>query len=133
MTDKHENLIREIREDFIRTSSYTGIRVMSPRVEAAMRAVKRHLFVQEHHQSVAYINQPLPIGRQQTISQPYIVALMTELIAPLPEHKVLEIGTGSGYQAAVLAELVREVYSIEIIGSLAKLAGEFKIGGHILF
>ena len=122
MTDKHENLIREIQEDFLSTSPYTGIKAMSPKVEAAIRAVKRHQFVQEQHQSVAYINRPLPIGREQTISQPYIVALMTELITPSSGHKVLEIGTGSGYQAAVLAELVSEVYSIEIIGSLAKMA-----------
>ena len=122
MTEKHENLIREIREDFVRTASYTGVNKMSPSVEAAIRSVKRELFVQEQHQSVAYINRPLPIGREQTISQPYIVALMTELITPLPEHKVLEIGTGSGYQAAVLAEIVREVCTIEIIGSLAEMA-----------
>ena len=124
MTDKQETLIREIREEFLQTSPYTGLKAMSPRVEAAVRAVKRHLFVQEQHQAAAYINRPLPIGHEQTISQPYIVALMTELIAPMPEHKVLEIGTGSGYQAAVLAELVREVYSIEIIGPLAKTAAE---------
>jgi protein-L-isoaspartate(D-aspartate) O-methyltransferase len=86
----------------------------------AMRAVPRHLFVPEELRSRAYIDGPLPIGYRQTISQPYIVALMTELVAPTSDTKVLEVGTGSGYQAAVLAEIVREVYTIEIIPELGE-------------
>ena len=85
----------------------------------AMRRVPRHLFVPAELQQFAYDDRPLPIGRAQTISQPYIVAYMTEALQLEPEHKVLEVGTGSGYQAAVLAEIVEQVYSIEIIPDLA--------------
>lgn len=84
----------------------------------AMRKVPRHLLVPEKVRNYAYDDMPLPIGEGQTISQPYIVALMTELIQPKKNMKVLEIGTGSGYQAAVLAELVKEVYTIEIFEGL---------------
>ncbi len=87
-----------------------------------MRLTPRHLFVPEEARSVAYADHPLPIGSGATISQPYIVALMTELLAPQKEHRVLEIGTGSGYQAAVLAQLCRHVYSIEIVPELADAA-----------
>ena len=86
--------------------------------------VPRHAFVPEALQARAYDNHPLPIGQGQTISQPYIVALMTDLLHPRPEHVVLEIGTGSGYQAAVLAGLVKQVYSVEIVESLACQARE---------
>ncbi|MBN3039371.1 MAG: protein-L-isoaspartate(D-aspartate) O-methyltransferase [Candidatus Omnitrophica bacterium] len=88
-------------------------------VLAAMRKVPRHKFVPDDLKIFAYLDRPLPIGHGQTISQPYIVALMTELAGLKPEYKVLEIGTGSGYQAAVLAELVAEVYTIEILKPLA--------------
>jgi protein-L-isoaspartate(D-aspartate) O-methyltransferase len=88
----------------------------------AVRKVPRHLFVAEGLREVAYTDGPLPIGEEQTISQPYIVALMTELLGLKGGEKVLEIGTGSGYQAAVLAEIAKEVYSIEIICSLAEMA-----------
>ena len=81
----------------------------------AMRAVPRHLFVPSYLMGGAYQDQPLPIGYGQTISQPYIVAYMTELVRPQAGHKVLEIGTGSGYQAAVLAQIVHQVYTIEIL------------------
>jgi protein-L-isoaspartate(D-aspartate) O-methyltransferase len=94
------------------------------RVLRALREVERHRFVPENVQAEAYANRPLPIGHGQTISQPYIVALMTDLVAPRPGDRVLEVGTGSGYQAAVLAELVGEVYSIEIIEPLAEQARE---------
>jgi protein-L-isoaspartate(D-aspartate) O-methyltransferase len=87
---------------------------------AAMRAVPRHLFVPESRRRQAYEDRPVPIGYGQTISQPYIVAYMTQLLEPAPEMRVLEIGTGSGYQAAVLAELQAEVYTIEIVAELAK-------------
>jgi protein-L-isoaspartate(D-aspartate) O-methyltransferase len=96
--------------------------VRDARVLAVMRKIPRHLFVPSGWQSFAYTDQPLPIGEGQTISQPYIVAFMTEALELKPEDRVLEIGTGSGYQAAVLAELVREVYSIEIVEPLAKEA-----------
>ncbi|HWN83225.1 MAG TPA: protein-L-isoaspartate(D-aspartate) O-methyltransferase [Candidatus Udaeobacter sp.] len=91
-------------------------------VLAAMRRVPRHRFVPESWASAAYADQPLPIGEDQTISQPYIVALMTELLRLRPGDKVLEIGTGSGYQAAVLAEITPQVYSIEILAPLAERA-----------
>jgi protein-L-isoaspartate(D-aspartate) O-methyltransferase len=94
--------------------------VRDPRVLAVMREVPRHLFVPEGESAHAYEDHPLPIGWNQTISQPYIVALMTELAEISSEEKVLEIGTGSGYQSAVLARLAREVYSIEIVPGLAQ-------------
>lgn len=90
-----------------------------PRVMDAIARVPRHLFVPPAQQPHAYENRPLPIGEGQTISQPYIVALMTDLLKPGREDSVLEVGTGSGYQAAVLAELVRAVYTIEIVEPLA--------------
>ncbi len=96
--------------------------VKDPRVLAAMLKVERHRFVPKDLHSSAYSDQPLPIGEGQTISQPYIVALMTELLELKGEEKVLEIGTGSGYQAAILAELAKEVYTIEIIEKLATSA-----------
>jgi len=97
-----------------------GIR--DPRVIAALRAVPRHEFIPEELRAEAYDDGPLPIGYGQTISQPYIVAFMTEALALQPGHRVLEIGTGSGYQAAVLARLVRDVYSIEIVAPLGQRA-----------
>ncbi len=98
--------------------------VKDPRVLTAMRTVPRHLFVEKKHQSAAYGDFPLPIGYGQTISQPYIVALMTEMLGAKPDHKVLEVGAGSGYQAAVLSLLVKEVYTIEIVEALALQAEE---------
>lgn len=97
--------------------------VHDPAVLSAMRSVPRHRFVPESIAHLAYSDQPLPIGEGQTISQPYIVALMTELAEVQPEDRVLEIGTGSGYQAAVLAEITPHVYSIEILPGLAEQAG----------
>jgi len=96
--------------------------VKDPRVLSALSKVERNRFVPEEYLNSAYSDQPLPIGEGQTISQPYIVALMTELLELKGDEKVLEIGTGSGYQAAILAELAKEVYSIEIIESLASMA-----------
>ncbi len=90
----------------------------------AMRTVPRHLFVPPHSVADAYDDRPLPIGYGQTISQPYIVAYMTELVKPQADHRVLEIGTGSGYQAAVLAEIVDTIYTIEIITELENAAAE---------
>lgn len=96
--------------------------VSDPRVLEAMAAVPRHLFVPDALIDAAYQDHPLPIGHGQTISQPYIVALMTESLRPQPGDRILEVGTGSGYQAAVLSVLVAEVYSIEIVGELAATA-----------
>jgi len=96
--------------------------VRDPQVLRAMRAVPRHRFVPEAQSSAAYDDRPLPIGHGQTISQPYIVALMSELADLKPGDKVLEVGTGSGYQAAVLAEMGVKVFSIEIVAPLAKQA-----------
>jgi protein-L-isoaspartate(D-aspartate) O-methyltransferase len=98
--------------------------VSDKRVLAAMRAVPRHLFVPDNYTSLAYSDSPLPIGEDQTISQPYIVAYMTEALELKKTDKILEIGTGSGYQAAILAEIVREVYTIEIIPVLGNRAGK---------
>jgi protein-L-isoaspartate(D-aspartate) O-methyltransferase len=81
----------------------------------AMKTVPRHEFVPEAYRKSAYVDSPLPIGLDQTISQPYIVALMTELVDPMPSYRILEVGTGSGYQAAVISRLVKDVYTIEII------------------
>lgn len=98
--------------------------IKNPDVLRAMRAVPRHAFVPDELKEKAYLDQPLPIGRGQTISQPYMVAVMTERLKPSKELRVLEIGTGSGYQCAVLAELFGEVYSIELIGELGRAAEE---------
>ncbi|MBI2988488.1 MAG: protein-L-isoaspartate(D-aspartate) O-methyltransferase [Deltaproteobacteria bacterium] len=97
--------------------------IKDPKVLEAMSQVPRHLFVMEKHRSSAYEDRPLPIGKGQTISQPYVVALMTELLELKGGEKVLEIGTGSGYQAAVLSHLAKEVYTIEIVPALAEKAG----------
>jgi protein-L-isoaspartate(D-aspartate) O-methyltransferase len=96
--------------------------VRDSRVLAAMRKVPRHLFVPEALREHAYDDSPLPIGLGQTISQPYIVAYMTEVLGIEPSHRVLEIGTGSGYQAAILGELAREVYTVELLADLATRA-----------
>ncbi|MBC8176049.1 MAG: protein-L-isoaspartate(D-aspartate) O-methyltransferase [Desulfobacteraceae bacterium] len=98
--------------------------VNDPDVIKAMRKVPRHLFVPQENRRFSYADHPLPIGEGQTISQPYIVAFMTEVLKLKPGERVLEIGTGSGYQAAVLAEIINEVYSIEIIQALGESARE---------
>jgi protein-L-isoaspartate(D-aspartate) O-methyltransferase len=96
--------------------------IKDPAALSALRKTPRHLFVPNNVLDDAYDDRPLPIGYGQTISQPFIVAYMTEIVKPKPDHRVLEIGTGSGYQAAVLAEIVKEVYTIEIIDSLGSQA-----------
>ncbi len=117
-------LVAEVEAMYADTRMHTGLAVMSPQVRAALAKVERHRFVPGGQQALAYRNHPLPIGSGQTISQPYIVALSTDLVAPQPGQRVLEIGTGSGYQAAMLAEIVQKVYSIEIVPSLGKEAAE---------
>ena len=115
-------MVVEIAADVARAATWTGRTALSPRVMAAMGKVERHRFVPEALAPHAYLNRPLPIGEGQTISQPFIVALMTDLLDLSPGDKVLEVGTGSGYQAAVLAELGARVFSIEILAGLSREA-----------
>ena len=119
-----QRMIQEIQADARRTATYTGMERIGEPVIAALRKTRREQFVLPRNRSLAYANHPLPIGHGQTISQPFIVAVMTEALAIAPHHRVLEIGTGSGYQAAVLSHLASEVYSIEIVSELADAAAE---------
>jgi len=117
-----EKEFRKEREAMVRDQiAARGVR--DARVLEAMRRVPRHLFVPEQNRARAYGDHPLPLGRGQTISQPYIVAFMTECLALKPGEKVLEVGTGSGYQSAILACLTDRVFSVEIDGELARRAG----------
>lgn len=118
----HHRMLREIEKDAARTAHWTGRKAFSKRTMTAMAAVKRHHFVRPEDEVVAYVNRPQPIGHGQTISQPYIVALMTDLLDLSGDEKVLEIGTGSGYQAAVLGRTAGEVFTMEIVEPLAKTA-----------
>ncbi|WP_298739867.1 protein-L-isoaspartate(D-aspartate) O-methyltransferase [uncultured Chitinophaga sp.] len=118
-----EDAYRESRNAMV-TQQIRKEGIRSPAVLAAMRAVPRHLFVPESMRSYAYSDRPVPIGYGQTISQPYIVAYMTQAITPQPGFKVLEIGTGSGYQAAILSGIVKAVYTIEIVAPLGQSANE---------
>ncbi len=120
-TERRE-MITAIKETVDETRSYTGIDTLDERVMDVLATVPRHKFVPEALREFAYLNRPLPIGAGQTISQPYIVALMTHLMNVDGDSVVLEVGTGSGYQAAALARLARHVYTIEIIEALGKRA-----------
>ncbi len=111
-------------EGMIETLRAKPYEIQSERVLEAMRAVPREFFVPEDWRHAAYADRALPIGYEQTISQPYIVALMTEMLDPQPTDRVLEIGTGSGYQTAILAQMVAHVYSVEIVGALVDRARE---------
>ena len=115
--DRRERLVTEVVL-YARLAGDANDRHLSQLVVDSLAAVERHKFVPDREKRAAYENRPLPIGHGQTISQPYIVALMTDLIDPRPEDKVLEVGTGSGYQAAILAGIVDRVYTIEIIEPL---------------
>jgi len=117
-------MVSEIEHEVTLTSSSLRKASLEKQVVDALLKVPRHEFVPPDQRLYAYENRPLPIGYGQTISQPYIVAIMTDLLKLKPAHRVLEIGTGSGYQAAILAELVSDVYTIEIIGALAGQAKE---------
>jgi len=119
---QRRTLVESIKSDVAETAKFIGTNALQPKVMEAIATVPRHLFVPKSKRLFAYYNQPLPIGYGQTISQPYIVALMTHLLNLKSSDKVLEIGTGSGYQAAVIAELVDAIYSIEIVPELAKRA-----------
>jgi protein-L-isoaspartate(D-aspartate) O-methyltransferase len=118
-----DGALKQRRQVMVREHLEAG-GIRDPKVLAAMRKVPRHEFVPAEWRDRAYDDRPLPIGEDQTISQPYIVAFMTEQLALKPGERVLEIGTGSGYQAAVLAELVKDVYTIEIVEPLGKRAAE---------
>ncbi len=117
-----EELLEEIKAEFADTARWTGRPMPSARVMAALAKVPRDQFVPETEVALAYANSALPIGYRQTISQPFIVALMTDLLDLQPSASVLEIGTGSGYQAAVLAELAAGVFTIEVVPELAERA-----------
>jgi protein-L-isoaspartate(D-aspartate) O-methyltransferase len=117
-----ERMLADIEMEISITRHLIGRDTFNARVMQAMRAVPRAEFVPEHMKHFAFDNGPLPIGHNQTISQPYIVALMTDLLEPDPDDVILEIGTGSGYQAAVLSRLVKKVYSLEIIPELSQAA-----------
>ncbi|HET7670614.1 MAG TPA: protein-L-isoaspartate(D-aspartate) O-methyltransferase [Burkholderiales bacterium] len=117
-------MVAEVDAMYAETRRETGLASMSPAVRAALGKVERHRLVPRESQSSAYVNRPLAIGSGQTISQPYIVALSTDLLNPKPGDVVLDVGTGSGYQAAVLAEVAKQVYSIELIESLGRSAAE---------
>lgn len=117
-----ESLLKQIAADFKQTEHLTGCAFLKQDIANALHQVPRHEFVPASSRDCAYINAPLPIGKGQTISQPFIVALMTQLLNLKPTSRVLEIGTGCGYQSAVLAALVKTVYSIEIIPDLARKA-----------
>ncbi|MBT3905496.1 MAG: protein-L-isoaspartate(D-aspartate) O-methyltransferase [Rhodospirillaceae bacterium] len=116
-------MLQEIEVDAFETRKRTGRRKFSDKVMSAMANVPRHKFMAPDEARFAYINRPQSIGHGQTISQPYIVALMTDLLDLTPKDRVLEIGTGSGYQTAVLSSIVAEVYSVETIAPLADAAG----------
>ena len=118
------DMVRAVAETTEETAEWLGKTALAPKVMEAMGRVPRHLFVPPDLEDMGYLNRPLPIGYGQTISQPYIVALMTDLLEPEPGDVAFELGTGSSYQAAVLAELVAEVYTVEIVPPLAESAAE---------
>ena len=122
MMAEHDALIAEIEAEARETAAWTGRDRFAPRVITALRKVRRERFVPDREVARAYVNAPLPIGCGQTISQPFIVALMSDLLDLRPVDRVLEVGTGSGYQAAVLAELAGGVFSTEVIAELAEVA-----------
>lgn len=119
-----KRMVEEVEATYAETQAETGLAAMSAPVRAALSKVERHRLVSPTDASRAYRNHPLPIGGGQTISQPYIVALSTDLLKLKSDDVVLDVGTGSGYQAAVLAEIAAKVYSIELIESLGRQAAE---------
>jgi protein-L-isoaspartate(D-aspartate) O-methyltransferase len=117
-----QTMLRTIEEECRFTGGLTGRYTLRQEIFDAMATVRREEFVPDEFKPYAYDNNPLPIGNGQTISQPFIVALMTDLLEPGPDDIILEIGTGSGYQAAILSQLVKRVYSLEIVPELARQA-----------
>jgi protein-L-isoaspartate(D-aspartate) O-methyltransferase len=124
MAGLRQDMLEAVRDSVRESEGYTGYSELSEKVMNAMGAVPRDEFVPPAYRHLAYSNTPLPIEAGQTISQPLIVALMTELLEPQPEDIILEVGTGSGYQAAVLAHLVKHVYGVEIVEVLAQGAAQ---------
>jgi protein-L-isoaspartate(D-aspartate) O-methyltransferase len=122
MKTKMQRLLDEIESEYKYTSGMTGKNTLDPKVKAALANVARDKFVPKSHIDSAFYNGPLPIGHGQTISQPYIVAIMTDLLELEAGDVVLEIGTGSGYQAAILSQLCKQVYTIEYVPALADMA-----------
>lgn len=122
MKDARARMVREVERLYGDLGPALEGRTLSPRVREALLAVPRHLFVPPERLQEAYLNRPVPIGYGQTISQPFIVGLMTDLLDLTPEDRVLEVGTGSGYQTAVLSRLAKEVFSIELSAPLAERA-----------
>ena len=120
--EPRDGMLHAIATDCRFTSGYTGKTALSPRVLRAMASVPREEFVPRQLKHMAYENSPLPIGEGQTISQPFIVALMTDLLCPERDDVMLEIGAGSGYQAAVLSRLIHKLYTIEVVPTLAERA-----------
>jgi protein-L-isoaspartate(D-aspartate) O-methyltransferase len=121
---QRHHLVDIIKDDVVRTRNFLGQGALDERVLDAVRKVPRHEFVPVDQRAYSYENRPLPIGYGQTISQPFIVAIMTDLLKPKKTDRILEVGTGSGYQAAILAELVDSVYTIEIVEELGRQAAE---------
>ena len=117
-----KRMMADIESEVHYTRSMIGKDALDPRVMQVMARVPRDKFVPPEMKAAAFDNGPLPIGHGQTISQPYIVALMTDLLELQPEHVVLEVGTGSGYQTAILCELCRQVYSVEVVAALSEAA-----------
>jgi len=120
--NNQQGMLDDIEAEVRYTRSLIGKDELDVQVMEAMRKVPRDAFVPPDMKSVAFENGPLPIGHGQTISQPYIVALMTDMVAPEPEHRILEIGTGSGYQTAILSQLCSKVYSVEVVEELCVAA-----------
>ncbi len=120
--EERQQMLREIRSQLRSMPESIGEAQLAPRVEAAMARVPRHEFVDPSLAPAAYANSPLTIGYGQTISQPFVVALMTHLARVGPDDVVLEVGTGCGYQTAILCELARAVYSVELVPELAETA-----------
>ena len=123
-TAARKALVAEIADEVAATHKWLGKEALDSRVMAALEKVPRHEFIAAANRAAAYDNRPQPIGHGQTISQPYIVAVMTDMAAPGPHDRVLEVGTGCGYQTAVLAELAARVYSIEAVPELARPTAE---------
>ncbi len=124
MRNGQQDMIDDINAEVRYTHSLIGKDALDPRVMKAMRKVPRDAFVPPEMRAAAFENGPLPIGYGQTISQPYIVALMTDLLAPEPDHRILEIGTGSGYQTAILSQLCSKVYTVEVVAELGTIAAD---------
>ena len=132
MRNNQQEMLEDINAEVRYTRSLIGKDALDPRVMEAVRKVPRDAFVPPNMKSAAFENGPLPIGYGQTISQPYIVALMTDLLAPEAEHRILEIGTGSGYQTAILSQLCSKVYSLEVVAELGAIAADVfkRLGYH---